>query len=52
MIFLREKAYLSKAYIPQGDVSNIAPNAYYLVKIDDKYRREYAFKSDSVENVL
>ncbi|KAG4305829.1 hypothetical protein PORY_000739 [Pneumocystis oryctolagi] len=52
MISLREKAYLSKEYIPQGDISNIAPNTYYLVKIDDKYRREYAFQSDSSRNTI
>ncbi|KAG5440059.1 hypothetical protein PCK2_000571 [Pneumocystis canis] len=37
-----EHVYLSKEYIPRGDISNIAPNTYYLVKIDEKYRREYA----------
>ncbi|KAG5437698.1 hypothetical protein PCANB_000735 [Pneumocystis canis] len=40
MISLREQAYLSKGYTPRGDISNIAPNTYYLVKIDEKYRRD------------
>ncbi|QSL66974.1 hypothetical protein MERGE_001361 [Pneumocystis wakefieldiae] len=42
MISLREQAYLAKDYVPHGDISNMALNAYYLVKIDEKYRREYA----------
>ena len=41
---LREAAHLAKGYIPQGDISRMRKGTYYLTKIDDKFRREYAIK--------
>jgi hydroxymethylglutaryl-CoA synthase len=46
MLKLRETAHLSKGkgYIPQGDITNLRKGTYYLTKIDEKFRREYAIK--------
>ncbi|KAL2266233.1 hypothetical protein VTJ83DRAFT_5585 [Remersonia thermophila] len=44
MCDLRKKAHLQKNYTPEGDASTIAKDAYYLVKVDDMFRREYAIK--------
>jgi hydroxymethylglutaryl-CoA synthase len=33
-----------KGYIPQGDVAMLRKGTYYLIKIDEKFRREYAIK--------
>ncbi|AEO64107.1 hydroxymethylglutaryl-CoA synthase [Thermothielavioides terrestris NRRL 8126] len=44
MCDLRKKAHLQKDYTPQGDVSTIAPGTYYLVKVDDMFKRVYAIK--------
>ncbi|KAF8002739.1 hypothetical protein HF325_003704 [Metschnikowia pulcherrima] len=43
-IALREKAHLQKSFKPQGSVDDIAPGAYYLVNIDDKFQRTYEIK--------
>jgi len=46
LLKLREDAHLSKGkgYIPQGDISRMRKGTYYLTKIDEKFRREYAIK--------
>jgi hydroxymethylglutaryl-CoA synthase len=44
MCDLRKKAHLQKGYTPAGDVSTIAPGVYYLTKVDDMFKREYAIK--------
>jgi len=46
LLKLREATHLSKGkgYIPQGDVSSLKKGTYYLTKIDEKFRREYAIK--------
>lgn len=41
---LREKAHLKKDFVPVGSIDNMFPGTYYLTKIDDMYRREYAIK--------
>jgi len=43
---LREAAHLSKGkgYTPQGDIATMRKGTYYLTKIDEKFRREYAIK--------
>lgn len=41
---LRESTHNSKAYKPQSDVGALLPGTYYLVEVDDKYRRTYARK--------
>ena len=41
-IALREKAHLAKDFTPSGDVAGLRTGTYYLTKIDENYRREYA----------
>lgn len=38
---LREKNYHSAPYEPKTSISNMFPGTYYLLQIDDKYRRTY-----------
>ncbi|PHH80541.1 hypothetical protein CDD80_1053 [Ophiocordyceps camponoti-rufipedis] len=45
MCELRKRAHLRKDYTPEGDVSTMTPGAYYLVKVDDMFKREYAIKT-------
>jgi hydroxymethylglutaryl-CoA synthase len=42
---LREKAHLQKSFEPTGSLDSIPAGAYYLTKVDDKYRRFYAVKA-------
>ncbi|KAM5373150.1 hypothetical protein ACJA88_008678 [Fusarium oxysporum] len=44
MCNLRKQAHLQKDYTPKGDASTIAPGTYYLTKVDDMFKREYAIK--------
>ncbi|KAF8541047.1 putative hydroxymethylglutaryl-CoA synthase [Trichophaea hybrida] len=44
MCELRHKAHGKKNYTPEGSVDTIAKGAYYLISIDDKFRREYTRK--------
>lgn len=44
MCDLRKKAHLQKDYTPSGNVDNLFPGTYYLTKVDDMFRREYAIK--------
>ncbi len=39
---LREGTHSAPDYSPQGDIGLLSPNAYYLTKIDNLKRREYA----------
>ncbi|WPH04797.1 3-hydroxy-3-methylglutaryl coenzyme A synthase [Acrodontium crateriforme] len=39
---LREAAHLQKDFVPQGDCSRFKKGTYYLTKVDDQFRREYA----------
>ena len=41
---LREETHNLKNYSPQGNVNLLASGTFYLSKVDDKYRRSYAFK--------
>ncbi len=43
IMLLREKTHNVKSYTPSGPVSadNMFPGTYYLVKIDEKFRRSY-----------
>ncbi|KAJ6127914.1 hypothetical protein N7471_009131 [Penicillium samsonianum] len=41
MCKLREKAYQQKSYTPVGSVDSLAPGTYYLVHVDDVFRRSY-----------
>lgn len=43
-MLLREKAHQKKNFTPEGSIDNIRPGTYYLTKVDDMYRREYARK--------
>lgn len=44
MCNLRKNAHLQKDYVPVGEVSTITPGTYYLTKVDDMFKREYAIK--------
>lgn len=44
MCLMREHAHLKKEFTPQGDVETLLPGTYYLTKVDDMFRREYAVK--------
>ena len=41
MCILREQAHLKKNFKPAGDPSTIIKGTYYLVSVDDMFRREY-----------
>ncbi|ODV81125.1 hydroxymethylglutaryl-CoA synthase [Suhomyces tanzawaensis NRRL Y-17324] len=43
-IQLRENAHLKNSFKPTGSIDNLTKGTYYLVEIDDKYRRQYAVK--------
>jgi len=43
---LREGAHLQKGFEPKGDIAHIRDGSYYLTKIDDLFRREYAVKGN------
>lgn len=44
MCNLREHAHLKKDYAPKGVTDTLFPGTYYLTKIDEMFRREYAIK--------
>ncbi|KAJ5817211.1 hypothetical protein N7447_009444 [Penicillium robsamsonii] len=44
MCKLREKAYQQKSYTPAGSVDSLAPSTYYLVHVDEMFRRSYEKK--------
>ncbi|SCU90991.1 LAFA_0F01244g1_1 [Lachancea sp. 'fantastica'] len=41
-IHLREGAHLQKDFEPKGPIDHLQSGVYYLTKVDDKFRREYA----------
>lgn len=43
-LVLREAAHLKKDFIPSGEIDHLQNGTYYLVKIDDRFRREYNIK--------
>ncbi|KAK7426004.1 3-hydroxy-3-methylglutaryl coenzyme A synthase [Neonectria magnoliae] len=45
MCDLRKQAHLQKNYVPKGEVSTIIPGTYYLTKVDDMFKREYAVQA-------
>ncbi|KPM37860.1 Hydroxymethylglutaryl-CoA synthase [Neonectria ditissima] len=45
MCDLRKQAHLQKNYVPKGEVSTIIPGTYYLTKVDDMFKREYAIQA-------
>lgn len=45
MCNLRKQAHLKKDYTPKGETSTIIPGAYYLTKVDDMFKREYAVQA-------
>lgn len=45
MCDLRKKAHLQKNYKPEGNVSNIDKDVYYLENIDDMFKRTYSVKA-------
>jgi hydroxymethylglutaryl-CoA synthase len=45
MLKLREALKAKgRGYVPQGELDELRKGTYYLTKIDEKYRREYAIK--------
>ncbi|KAK4864598.1 hypothetical protein LT330_009593 [Penicillium expansum] len=44
MCNLRETAYQQKSYTPMGSVDSLAPGTYYLVHVDEMFRRSYEKK--------
>lgn len=49
----KEKLYISNGYTPLSPVEDIRQGTYYLVSVDDKWRRYYAKKEvDSKEKTL
>ncbi|KUM57023.1 hypothetical protein ACN42_g10175 [Penicillium freii] len=38
---LREKAYQQKSYTPVGSIDSLVPSTYYLVHVDELFRRSY-----------
>ncbi|CCF60817.1 hypothetical protein KAFR_0L02060 [Kazachstania africana CBS 2517] len=44
-IKLREKAHLQKNFEPTGSIDHLLQGVYYLVKVDDKFRRTYEMKN-------
>ncbi|KAH8732221.1 hydroxymethylglutaryl-coenzyme A synthase C terminal-domain-containing protein [Phaeosphaeriaceae sp. PMI808] len=44
MCNLREKAHLQKNYTPNGKTDGLFPGTYYLVNVDDMFRRTYEIK--------
>ncbi|KAG9766535.1 hydroxymethylglutaryl-CoA synthase, partial [Aureobasidium melanogenum] len=44
MCNLRERAHLKKDYSPSGNPETLFPGTYYLTKVDEMFRREYAIK--------
>ncbi|KAL1980590.1 hypothetical protein VTN96DRAFT_3920 [Rasamsonia emersonii] len=45
MCLLREHAHLKKNFKPAGNPETIAPGTYYLVEVDDMFRRKYEIKA-------
>lgn len=43
-IALREGAHLQKSFTPKGSIDLLEKGTYYLVEIDDRYRRKYEVK--------
>lgn len=43
-IGLREDAHLQKSFKPKGSIENLPVGTYYLLEVDDKYRRKYGIK--------
>lgn len=42
---LRESAHLQKNFQPVGSIDNLLPGTYYLVGVDDKFKRSYNVKN-------
>lgn len=43
-IGLREGAHLQKDFKPKGSIENLPAGTYYLLEVDDKFRRKYGVK--------
>jgi len=39
---MREAAHLQHDFVPKGDWTHLEKGTYYLTKVDDQFRREYA----------
>lgn len=45
MCVLREHAHLKKNFKPVGNPDTLSPDTYYLIEIDDMFRRKYDIKA-------
>jgi hydroxymethylglutaryl-CoA synthase len=45
MCLLREHAHMKKDFKPVGNVDNLVSGTYYLVEVDEMYRRKYEVKA-------
>ena len=45
MCNLRHEAHLQKGYTPQGNPETIVKGTYYLVEVDEMFRRKYEIKT-------
>lgn len=45
MCNMRERAHLKKNFKPEGNPDTLFPGTYYLVEIDDMFRRKYEVKA-------
>lgn len=45
MCGLREEAHLRKNFRPKGDPETLAKGTYYLVEVDEVFRRKYEIRA-------
>jgi hydroxymethylglutaryl-CoA synthase len=48
---LGETRYGAKDFVPASTNEILRPGTYYLMKVDDLYRRSYARKPSSIDSV-
>ena len=45
MCVLRERAHLQKSYAPKGNPGTLVKGTYYLIEIDEMFKRKYEIKA-------
>jgi hydroxymethylglutaryl-CoA synthase len=45
MCLLRENAHLKKDFTPVGNPDTLTAGTYYLIKVDNMFRRHYEIKA-------
>ena len=51
ILLRKEKLFLINNYIPQGSITNLRENTYYLTRVDEKWRRYYSRKSNHCQGM-